>query len=263
VTLIFNHIPKTAGASFRYILREQYKNSIFEISDTNLSRDLQNFKNLSNESQQSYDIISGHCSQFLESIFNEVERIVFLREPVNQLLSTFYQIRKNPKNKWHDVSMKCRNIFDVVDFLDQYGLTNLQTRFLASNNDLVKGLETKQNHFKKIDKEDLFLAIQNFKKYSHIGITEEFDKSILIFKKKLNWKTPYYIHGNRTKEVERIEFSNEDFNKIKEIQIYDYKLYEAALKQFREFEKETPVSDKEIRVFQVKNLVFNKIKRFI
>lgn len=261
--IIFNHIPKTAGASFRYILNRQYRNAIYNISDTNLSRDINRFNKMNADFQNSFEIISGHCAQFLENKFSNTKKIVFLRNPTEQLLSTYYQIRKNPNNKWHEVSRKCSNALEVAEFLDEYGLSNLQTRFLASNEDLVNGLETEKNQFRKINDNDYLRAFKNLSEYSFIGLTEEFDKSILIFKKQLFWKTPYYIIGNKTSDSEKVILNAKELNSIERIQYYDYKLYEEGILKFRKIEDGIPVSANELKAFQFKNFIFNKLKRLL
>lgn len=263
MTLVFNHIPKTAGSSFRALLKRQYKSLIFEIADDNLNRDVKFFLNFSIKQQNEFEVISGHCSQFCDRNLLDKKSIVFLRNPFDQMMSTYYQIRKNPNNMWHQVSKKCVSVLEVTNFIEDYGLNNLQTRFLASDSRLLFFLETKGIVMNQLDDSDFELALKNLKDTHLVGLTEHFDKSVIYFKKKLDWETPFYTKSNKTASIYKLKFNEEDLEEVKRVQFYDEKIYSEAVKIFNKSLIKSNINDIELLVFRINNYSYNLINRLI
>jgi hypothetical protein len=261
-TLLFNHIPKTAGSSFLNVLSRQYADrEIFHIDAMNAKSSIEMFSSLSSEEISSIKCITGHLSFLLEPIItNEVTKITFLRDPIDTFISQFFYIKRAPWNKNHKMVSKMKSITEFVDFCQTNNLINQQTRYMCG--DIAHLLEgTLPNSKVTIDQLDK--AIVNLNLHDFVLLTEFFDESLLILKNNLHWaKQPYYKIINKTKKRSSSEtFTTQEIDKISDCVSLDIQLYAEAKKLFQDkIEKSNFNVAFQTRIFKVKNKL---IYRFI
>ena len=146
-----------------------------------------------------------------------------LRDPIKRILSTYYYIVNQPNNPQNlSNTIETMSIYDYINSGINPFLINGQTQLIAG-----KACSINDQFIKS--KELLEIAINNINKnFIFTGVTELFDESILILKKKLDWKTPYYSKANKTKykpNYNNIDSKIKDFieshNRL-DIKLYNY-----------------------------------------
>lgn len=226
--IIFLHIPKTAGLTFHEILTDQYPNRKHKLIPT--VQHVNEFGNLPVEQRNKVGVIKGHLLYGLHTSFFEPSAyITFLRDPVTRTISGYEFIKTRKDHPFYN-EMKSKK-FTLADFLNQKlvaNFDNIQTRFLCGDNSMPFG-EINESHF-ELAKKNLLSDNMLF------GITEMFDESILYFKRKLDWDSPYYARVNVTKKhtIDRKNLDGKTIIAINESNKYDLRLYEFAYDIFKE-----------------------------
>lgn len=182
------HIPKTAGSTFNYILKRNFSRSFLRIHTKVISKHIGWERTqpvtpvLSNDEldqildkHQGIECISGHNIPFPNKLETSRE-MVFLREPVDRVLSEYFFLRKRrlseevpASHMKHDYRDNIHNFFNNCDYLVQkYGIhhyhKNPQTYFLDNSLDLQAAKTRLRNSF------------------WFVGITERFDESLIVLR---------------------------------------------------------------------------------
>ena len=192
--LINLHIPKTGGTTLRDIIHRQYPiNNIITIPTLSESKDIINNVSLNREKQ--LDIIQGHLQYGIHKKLNRnIKYFTILRDPIKRILSTYYYIINQPNNPQNlSNAIKTMSIYEYINSGINPFLINGQTQLIAGNACSINDPLIKSNELLEIAKNNIN------KNFIFTGVTELFDDSILILKKKLDWKTPYYSKANKTK----------------------------------------------------------------
>ncbi|MCL5054415.1 MAG: sulfotransferase family 2 domain-containing protein [Firmicutes bacterium] len=236
-TIIFLHIPKTAGRTFREeILPRQFKpDEYFLINGRDLAeqmKTLETFRSLSVDKKRKYRCIAGHQSFGLHCLLpNSAAYITFLRDPVDRTLSDYYFTLKEPTHHRfiHKVMNEKGSPISLLDFLtdERFGRSNVQTRYLSGQMDEDEG------NSKPITIHEFEIAKSNLQHRFIFGLVEKFDESILLFRKRFNWKNVFYDKINVTERPDE-EISRDVLELIKEKNRFDIELYNFAKKIFEE-----------------------------
>lgn len=237
------HIPKTAGMSLQGLVRRRYKTPgelelvYFDDNDGIPFNPKQNLK-----------LVMGHFRFGFHTRIakRDFTYCTFLRNPIDQVVSSYYYSMDFPER----VPNLTPNVNNVLDFArSNYGY-NFQTRFVAG----AARIEGKEE-------ETLARAKNNLKHhFNFVGITEEFDLSLLMLAKLLGWKIMHYI--KRNKGVARKKHpkpSASELQELREILKYDFELY-ALGKEIYESQKALhPKLEKRVWRFKMENALFQKL----
>jgi hypothetical protein len=189
------------------------------------------------EQYSKYKIVHGHFLANRFDDFKNVKLITFLREPSQRVVSNYYFFKKN----FYEHSPICHLIKEGLtldEYVDLESSKNVQSFFMAN---------------KKVDD------------FAFIGILEEYEKSIALFKKMLDVNFDlkneffyyrkmfeYFLQQNKPKlmdhnkfssnkntdkKMEKYEISHCLLNKIKENNDLDYCLYSSAKEKFNMMKK--------------------------
>lgn len=209
--IISLHIPKTAGTSFRNILKSVY-------GDDQVVRFDINVKGVIRLNEVIYDkkelpgvkVIHGHFAyESLIANFKLPEQykiITWVRDPVKRVISNYYYLESRLKELL-DEEQKNLNI-----------LSKLQRTLIEyARADINRNRQTK------------FLAGRPLDKFDFVGIQEYFDIEVMRLSKVLNWKNiPEVLHHNKT-PIRESSHSDEVLNEIRELNMEDVNLYNQAL----------------------------------
>lgn len=199
--LIYLHIPKTAGTTLRMILDREYDaDQRLHIEGLYTNEDYANVYGPAYFDKVS--VISGHQYFGLHKYINEeCTYITMLRDPIERVLSTYR----------HTVRIGSQDMGWLQLLTTHEQGSNLQTKMLAGG------------------EVNLDLAIDNLNSsFAAVGISEMFDESILLMKRKLSWSMPYYVIENPSHNTIRLSDIDEDIVSIirdanaVDIQLYDY-----------------------------------------
>lgn len=236
------HIPKTAGMSLQGLVRRRHKKG----GSLALIYDEQAIATGFNDSE-ALQTVMGHFRFGIHRFSSRQPRyFTFMREPVEQVISHYlYSLEKPEKFEYLP-----DGINNVVDFAHcAYGY-NLQTRFISGMDDIA-GREDEALHQARQN------LIQHFE---FVGITEEFDKSLLILGKHLNWKILYYLRENKGRLRDRkTAISQEEINELSTLLKLDIELYRDAQLLFRQHCDKYEDLDARLHYFRSANRWFQKL----
>ncbi|SHJ50413.1 sulfotransferase family protein [Paramaledivibacter caminithermalis] len=218
--IIFIHILKTGGQTLHSIIEKQYKNNYYIKSPYWMQQGFSQYlENFDVDEIKRIEVLRGHFHFGVHKYLpqKKCRYMTFLRNPIEQVISFFYYTRTRKHHRHYKVLNNMT--FDEYIKNENFNWTtsNVQTRFISGN---------------KHKKGDFETAKKNLENYfSIVGITERFDESLSLMKKKLGWNIDYYKNKNITKNRPNInEISNETIDIIKGKNESDIKLYKFANK---------------------------------
>ena len=231
-TVIFNHIPKTAGLTLSAMLEKQYsKDTIFSTLGWKGGRReaIRYFKNLSEFERNKFSSITGHSALELFNYIKSPVVLIMFRHPVERVISLYSYVRRN---SWHEFH-KITNQYSLSECYDNNihhewtELTNGQSSSLISSINKIT-VDSIENDIDNFDKIKFFIE-----EFCLVGLVERFDESIILFRDRLGWKKNLYYYKinvsrkkqNRNNEIRDIILS---YNKD------DYALYNYALQYFKD-----------------------------
>ncbi|MBM9513029.1 sulfotransferase family 2 domain-containing protein [Desulfogranum marinum] len=189
--LVFHHIPKTAGSTFRTLLESFYQAD--EICPAEVPGELANYWDISDKSK--YLFFAGHFSySSIESYLNDAIWITFLRSPVERLISYYYNVTNKDRVPAHwinryNADQEWREYFETVQGMDINSFlscTNPKAKRLTSNRQTQAFIPDSQRllvgDWSCYDKKLVETAKKNLKnKFCFIGIQEYFTLSVDLF----------------------------------------------------------------------------------
>ena len=238
--LIFMHIPKAAGQTMRSIIARQYpSHEVFTvehpISQTRLR---------SSDHTTQTRIFVGHVQfGFHEYLGSASAYVTVLREPMSRVLSLYRYIVTTPQHFLHEQVADMGLVDFVSGQVDAEEIEDGQTRQIAG---VTEG---------PVDRSSLARAKRNLAEdFAAIGLVERFDESLMLFKKRLGWKMPFYVRKNVTQRLP-VDETTEAFEIIRHRNALDLELYQFARQFFQEdIRREGPLFDVEVSAFQALNI---------
>jgi hypothetical protein len=230
-TVIFLHVPKTAGTTLHHILERCYpRNQICSFKDPNYRSELENFQKLSTETREAYRLIKGHLSfGFHRHLPGRSTYITFLREPVARALSFYHYARSHPEHYLYPLLGD--DHVDLKILLRQrtpttHELFNLQTSMVAG--------DEWDDPERPADRAALERAKQNLRShFDVVGLTEEFDTSLRLLRRRFGWKVRFYTRKNVTRRKDQIDnLDPETHSLVREANALDIELYQFARELF-------------------------------
>lgn len=254
-SIIFLHIPKAAGTTLYRIIDKQYEpKSIFTLDGFHPQESIAEFKTLPEASKREIKLIQGHMRfgihEYLPQPFTYM---TVLREPVERIISHYYFVRRTPRHYlYNEVTSKDMSLKDYVGSGISTELNNAQTRVLA-------GVESIS--FGQCSPEILETAKKNIQQhFAVVGLADKFEETLLLLKRVLGWKTPFYIRQNVTKDRPPKENISEDTLKI--IEKYnelDIELYKYVQEMFEQtINQRENLSKMELERFKLLNGIYSK-----
>ena len=205
--LIFIHIPKTGGTTFKDIVKKNFKvdktmylyeMNMNELPYSNYTRRNIKINNLKNSDITDIDLIQGH---FFFTNNNELKKdfkfLTFIRNPVDRVISEYWHSKTISDHPYYLI-IKNKKL-SLLEYIDEFPFTarNFQTKILSGDS-----FQEDQN----VSEKNLDHAIKNLGAKIFFGITELYDKSLIYLKyNDLLNKISYVRHNTRNynKEINR------------------------------------------------------------
>lgn len=257
-SLIFLHIPKSAGSTLHNILERNYDpERTYTIDGLRTNQSIQEFKELSTRRRSSIDLLKGHMVFGLHKyIPSPCTYITFLRDPVERVISYYFYVRRFPEHYLHKKVVESN--MSLQDFVE----SRMTTELFDFQVKMIAGVESAL-HSWDYDKALLKLAQDNIDKYFlTVGFAEYFDQSLLLIKKKLGgsfW--PYYKKLNVTKGRAKIDTIDE--NVIQLIRVnnsLDCALYDWALVRFNRELCAAKITNFNVVLFRLLNGLYSMVR---
>jgi len=258
-SVIFIHIPKTGGTTFRTIINQQYEPQSVFLFKRPPEKSLAEFKGLPEAKKREIKFIQGHMRFGLHEFFPQpCTYITILRDPVDRVISLYYFILRNPENAVHnEVVSKNMSLKDWVSSGITTLVNNNQTRFLCTTEAVTEDGQCSS--------EMLESAKKNIQEYfAVVGLMEKYDETLLLLKRNLRWKTPLYIKANVTKNRPLKEIIPKDTLKlIEKYNELDVELYRYGKEKFEEQLNQSPqFFEREMKQFQLLNKIYSRTYPF-
>ena len=188
---IFLHIPKTAGETMTAILWRQYGESGFlEVPDPHVvgepgrpDASFASVKRLVGSNPSQFRLVYGHMPFGIhEAVARPIRYFTMVRSPVERAVSHFHYVRREPRHRLHQEVVESRmTLHEYVTSGIAGELENGQTALLAG---FEQGAPSD-------DATILDRALANIEaSFMAVGMTEDFDRSVVLFKLALGWKKP-------------------------------------------------------------------------
>ena len=201
-TLIFLHVPKTAGTTLSHIIARQYDpQEIFHIRNPAHPRGprysewagtVEDLRELVTERRAGFRCVIGHAPFGVhEHLPGPCRYVTLLRKPVARVLSQHRQfVHHNIANETigPDEAPTLAEFLEIQPIV----LENRQTVFVA-------GMESEEP---VPDEGDLERARENMREHFQVvGTLERFDEFLVVMSREFGWPNVLYVPLNRTREV--------------------------------------------------------------
>lgn len=220
--IISVHIPKTGGRTFRSLLEAHFEDRLFlDYADQPMKKKpfLRNLSAVCRIPQarsraKQFDCIHGHflpVKYICSGMDNQF--VTWFREPVEREISRYYYWKRQPGGFANKVNIKNKDI-SLEEFCRLKCYHNFYTNYLW---------------------------MFDIKKFSFIGITENYDNSINLFKCMFDVDESLLItRGNINPEKMTVNYDidNDLRNYIREVNQKDYMIYHEAIQINEQLQKE-------------------------
>jgi hypothetical protein len=187
-TLIFLHLPKTAGTTLAHILEGEYGGSaVLRMYESTSGEEL---AVLPTPRLDGTRVVMGHFDFGVHRFVPKPSTYIsVLREPIGRVISHYQFVRRSPTHYLFDAS-RSMSLGEFVVACGAEEPNNDQTRLLAGAGPLSSAN----------GQERLIAAKEHLRDHFEvIGITEDFDRSVLLMKRAFGWRTPFYARRNVTR----------------------------------------------------------------
>ena len=244
MVVIFLHIPKCAGMSAKFALRnyfgKQNSHSYHEIVENNSS---------------SPKLIDGHLYFGIHERLNEEFcYITFVRDPIRRCVSLWNQLNKSENEKSEYVRS---NNFDLYEFIADasphaIGFYNNQVKRIA-------GVPEEASCHEYNNEATYLKARENIEHhFAFVGLANRFDEGLVLLKNRLGLsKELVYVRRNVTQKQQALLTVNtlpvRTLELLKEVNKYDLMLYAEAQEKYQSNLKLYPDLEDQVALFKQKN----------
>jgi hypothetical protein len=230
--VIFLHIPKTGGQTLRQIVQRQYPPEAVYTLRGPWGVRIESFLALSEARKRQIRLLQGWMSFGLHTHLPQGARyITFLREPIDRAISYYYYILRTPRHAHHERLVAGQiGLAEYIRLgISKVGVDNGQVRLLSGEPD---GGDT--IGFGECTPALLEQAKANLEQhFSVVGLLEAFDESLLLLRRALGWRMPYYTRQNvGSNRVARDKVDAGTLRLLAEHNRYDLELYQYAQQRF-------------------------------
>jgi hypothetical protein len=236
-TIIFLHIPKTAGSTLNSIMERQYpRQQFYSLYPSRLypNGNADEFHSMSTERRAQLRLLIGHVGYGYHQLLpNPVTYFTLLRDPIERVISFYYYVRRNAGHYLHDFALaKDMTLPQFIASEATEVNDNLSVRVISGR--------WKEIPYGQCTTEMLDMAKQNLREHFAVtGLTERFDESLLLLQRAFGWRNVYYMRHNVTQDRPRQgELPADTLALIRQhnqldMELYDFTcmLFEAQLKQ--------------------------------
>jgi hypothetical protein len=258
--LIFVHIFRTGGNTLTRIIHREIPRKFWHRMRWGKEY-VDEFKTFTKEKIQSIKFIDGHMHFGLHEYISEpCDYITILRDPVERTVSQYYNTMRMLEKP---VYKRFKNMT-----LEEYvttgadNVTNIQTRVLSNVSAIPKMLKTHS----PLSHNAFEFAQKNLKdRFKVVGVTDQFDETLLILKKELGLKNIYYVkRGTGRKKDRNKETSAKAIELIKSNNMKDIELYEYARKLLEEkIRSYGPSFNEDLAQFKRNNKIYARTRNLL
>lgn len=198
--VLFVHIPKTAGTTLKSILHRYIPlDRTFMTYDHNHPQQrIAELAAMPDEQKRRQRLVCGHTEFGLHRLLIGPYRyITVLRDPMARIRSHYRHVTQHQRHPFHAAVVEQGiGVEEYLTSIQPIELNNGQTRLLS-------GLE-KRDAFGCTSSDLLDRAIENLERhFVWVGLTEQFEQSLLLLAATMGWRFPHYQSGMVSKRDPR------------------------------------------------------------
>jgi hypothetical protein len=243
------HLPKTAGTTVASGLLRVFGRRHRFVFSSDPSESRHRFQALRDEERNSIRVFIGHS--LFETGISEADNaqiVTFLREPVSRVKSFITHVSEG-RSKYLTPDGKSPSDLTIDEFLESGNpeLENLQTKALI-NRDRIESpsrIESLgEQEALRLAKKNLFEGVKAF------GLQDRFDEGWVAIWTALEIRPPLFATMNQQRGTQRIDFTDEQIARIRELNRLDLALYAAAREEFQRRVERGAVPDESLEDFR-------------
>lgn len=225
--IIFVHIPKTGGITFKNMLISNYKETdVVKWQKPECNRTVEELHNFISQGKP---LIMGHIDFAIlnQEAFDNYKLITFLRNPVDRTISHYVHFQTSKL-----IDHEPYKGMPFEEFLETFAARNWQCQFLSNHKGLASSIENESDMLSE--------ALKNLEeKIFFVGLTEEYDESVIYLRDKIGLKKTQYKYKNRSRNQDLTDELKAKFSKeIADVNRADMELYQRGLEIFSSYKKE-------------------------
>lgn len=244
MTVIFLHLPKTAGTTLHNIINRQYPRQAIHSFGPDAVAAVAAFRAMPEAERANIRLLKGHMPFGLHTYLPQpAAYFTMLRDPVDRVISEYYFARRNPAHYLHWLIVEQNlSLVEALEAQVHVMLNDAQTRLLSG----VWG----EVPFGEMTAEHLEQAKRNLAHCTIVGLTERFDESLLLLQRAFGWQDIRYRRANVTPERPPKEsFEPAALQIIRQAQPLDLELYDYARQLFNEQKKKYGLSFWQVQAY--------------
>lgn len=204
--LIYLHIPKTGGSTMKHIIGRQYsKQSVFWFSNDRPEL-VSEFEALDEKKRAELRCLEGHFPFGIHEEFSRASTyMAILRDPVARFISEFGQLQRVSRSGgWRPPADRLKSLDDFLSYRVETNAMDVQTRFISG----YMPPPGSQPPFEPLPVDALARAKDHLEKHFLVtGITERFDESLLLMKRRLGWQR-HIFYARKNAAPQPVSYSN-------------------------------------------------------
>jgi hypothetical protein len=245
-TVIFLHIPKTGGSTLLTILKNQYR-LVHQTQDNRLTdTDLAVLKAPTASGLQ---LVHGHNAFGIHELLPQpCTYITLIRHPVPRVVSLYNQIFRDTSHYLHQ-RVRVMSLKNFVTSGITKETTNWQVRQLNSRTQMQQARS-----------DEILFANAQANLQNHfcvVGLTDQFDLSVLLMKQALGWKRCFYRPQNVTSKGQW-GASEAAISLILEQNHLDLRLYEATKGVFQQLADSGSLK-RDLTIYRISNHAYQSL----
>jgi len=246
---IFLHIAKTGGTTLNTTLRWVYSPTVCRrIPAGRPDEAYQWLERKEHQPNLDYELLMGHAQFGIHEYVDEKPQyFTMLRHPVRRVVSLYYYI----KSGWPDSRYASMGLEAFLESDHRAAQSNDQVRIISGIDPDVNPSEALQQAKSNLRNEVVVF-----------GLTEHFDESLLLFRRKLEWtRPPVYVSSNVNRKRPTVEeLPSATVDAVRKENELDLELYRFANKQFQStLEEDYPEIERDLERFDRMNHVVDVV----
>jgi hypothetical protein len=265
--VLFEHIPKTGGITFRSLLKKLYGvDKVFEINGRDIISSLDEFSGLPAGSREQFSVIAGHGAQMFGQFLENPFRVSILRDPVSLFLSQYFYLRTSKNDIFWEEVNKLSSAEAYIDYALKMGQDNMMTRFFSNSVPFLTSPEIPISTMDEQGDELLETAINTIRNFDALFDLSNFDAGVYALGKKLGWlgRIPLYAPVNRTKSRPKGFAPSEEFKqRLQSVLKYDIALYNYFKDKELDISLQVPKNNISFRLFMTRQHLAKQMARLL
>lgn len=258
--VVFLHISKTGGTTLRSIIQKQYSaDEIYDLDPSYFTSDPRHYQQVYGERIRTLSKMGDKEKEnyrcFLHPMGYGIHKLIpqtaqyftMLRDPLDHYISNFYFALNNPEHINHQYIVE--NNITIDTFHKHFKIDNMQTRRLSGYDTIDAFYNVAPLPENAID-----MAKQNLMEMAVVGLTEEFDISLLMMQRAFSWDDVRYIARNTAPKRIKLNNLNPQTREIlQHLLVSDIELYNYALQLFEQQKQNYEITDESVKSFRAAN----------